>query len=216
MPSPLDTIPDTEILQIAKTLFDAVDANPAEYSLSAAQAAELNSKLTAANVSLKTHIATRAAARAAKRAKDADRRALVRVIRSMRNIAKAAGTPASSLEKMGIPRSPERAPNATVPRALVDTSQRFRHTIHWFDVSAPGVKRKPRGTIGAEIWVWIGDDAPGNEKDRKFLTIGTTPPTLIEHEAADIGKTAHYLVRWRMRNGETSAWGETASATITG
>lgn len=32
---------------------------------------------------------------------------------------------------------------------------------------------------------------------------------------ADGGKMAHYMLRWRMRDGSTGAWGETVSATIT-
>lgn len=36
-----------------------------------------------------------------------------------------------------------------------------------------------------------------------------------EYIGADGGKMAHYLLRWRMRYGSTTAWGETVRATIT-
>jgi len=34
--------------------------------------------------------------------------------------------------------------------------------------------------------------------------------------ATDAGKMAHYVLRWRMRDGSVGAWGDTVSATITG
>jgi hypothetical protein len=39
---------------------------------------------------------------------------------------------------------------------------------------------------------------------------------LTEYDGSDDGKMAHYMLRWRMRDGTTAAWGETVSATITG
>jgi hypothetical protein len=57
---------------------------------------------------------------------------------------------------------------------------------------------------------------PGGEKDCRYLTIGTATPYIAEFGPADVGKTAHYMLRWRMRDGSISAWSETVSATITG
>jgi hypothetical protein len=216
MPSPLDTVSVPELLKIAKIMSDAVNANPADYSLTAGQAAELDAKLAAAQASYSAHIAARTAARAAKTAKDADRRELVRTMRRLRNLAKASGTPAAKMTGMGIPRSPEAAPNATSPMAIVDTSKRLRHSINWSDASAPGVKRKPRGTIGVEIWMKVGGDEPVGGEDCIFFTTATKTPTLVEHQSPDAGKPAHYKLRWRFRNGEASSWSETVSATITG
>ena len=41
-------------------------------------------------------------------------------------------------------------------------------------------------------------------------------PYVAEYDGADAGKMAHYMLRWRMRDGSTTAWAETVSATITG
>ena len=41
-------------------------------------------------------------------------------------------------------------------------------------------------------------------------------PYLAEYDATEAGKTAHYMLRWHMRDGTNGAWGETVSATITG
>lgn len=56
----------------------------------------------------------------------------------------------------------------------------------------------------------------GNEKDCVFLSLDTLTPYTAEYEPVDAGKTAHYMLRWSMRDGSVTAWGETVSATITG
>jgi len=59
-------------------------------------------------------------------------------------------------------------------------------------------------------------ELPGSEKECVFLTLDAFTPYLAEYDAVDSNKTAHYMVRWRLRDGSVSAWGETISATITG
>jgi hypothetical protein len=70
--------------------------------------------------------------------------------------------------------------------------------------------------MGAEIWVKIDGTPPGSEKDCTFLAVDSATPYVAEYDAAEGGKTAHYMIRWRMRDGSLGAWGETVSATITG
>ncbi|MBL8123535.1 MAG: hypothetical protein JNJ39_05470 [Blastocatellia bacterium] len=41
-------------------------------------------------------------------------------------------------------------------------------------------------------------------------------PFIAEYGPESAGKTAHYMLRWRTRNGSVSARSETMSATITG
>jgi hypothetical protein len=118
---------------------------------------------------------------------------------------------------LGIPTGGAIAPSsATVPQGSVDTSVRLRHLISWRDLATPENKRKPKGVMGCEIWVKVGEPAPGNEKDCVFLTLDASTPYLAEYEPADAGKTAYYMLRWRMRDGSVGGWGETISATVTG
>ena len=117
---------------------------------------------------------------------------------------------------MGIPSGGQTAPNATIPAAAVDTSERLRHTLNWTDAATLDNKKKPRGAMGAEIWVKIDGPPPGNESDCTFLTLDSATPYMKEYSPAEAGKMAHYMIRWRMRDGSVSAWGETVSATITG
>jgi hypothetical protein len=70
--------------------------------------------------------------------------------------------------------------------------------------------------LGCEIWVKLGDTPPGDEKDCRFLTISSSPKYTAHFDRSDVGQTAHYMLRWRMRDGSTSGWSETVSATVTG
>jgi hypothetical protein len=70
--------------------------------------------------------------------------------------------------------------------------------------------------MGAEIWVKLGDTAPGNEKDCAFLAVDSASPYVASYDPTDAGKIAHYMLRWRMNDGTLGTWGETVSATITG
>jgi hypothetical protein len=169
------------------------------------------------NADLTAHVAAQAAAKSATATKDASREAVEAAIRSIRNIAKAFGTKQGDMAGLGIPASNGAAPsNATVPAGAVDTSVRLRHTIEWTDAASLDNKRRPRGTMGAEIWLKLGGTAPIDEKECTFLTLDAATPYLSEYAGSDAGKMAHYLMRWRMRDGSVGGWGETVSATITG
>jgi hypothetical protein len=48
------------------------------------------------------------------------------------------------------------------------------------------------------------------------MTLDAATPYVAQFDGADAGKTIHYMLRWRMRDGSVTAWGETVGATITG
>lgn len=166
---------------------------------------------------LNQHIANQAAAKAQTIAKDNSRVALEALVRDARQMAKTAKISEANQRQMGIPSGSSPAPSsATVPAAAVNTSERLRHRLDWTDAAALDNKKKPRGAMGAEIWVKVDGPPPGNEKDCFFLTLDAFTPYIAEFDPTDAGKTAHYMIRWRMRDSSVSAWGETVSATITG
>ena len=208
---------DSELLQMATAMANAISANPTAYGLTAAFATQLSAKVDQFRSDTNEQTAAMAKARSRTAAKNASRDDLEQYIRSGRNVTKAAGTPSSMIASLGLPVSNSKVPpSATVPLGFVDTSARLRHTISWHDAATTGNKRRPRGVLGCEIWVKIGDPAPGGEKDCRFLTVDAATPYLAEFGSEDVGKTAHYMLRWRMRDGSISSWSETVSATITG
>lgn len=62
----------------------------------------------------------------------------------------------------------------------------------------------------------IGDPAPTDPKELRFLATDTATPYVMEYDGADANKAAHYMLRWVNRKGESGPWSQTVSATITG
>lgn len=165
---------------------------------------------------LLAHTQAQEAAKAATISKDNAMFAVIELLRSIRELIKANNVADDKYAALGFPQAESGAPTtATVPIATIDNRERLRQTINFSDAANPGNKRRPRGVDGCEIWLKIGDPAPGSEKDCVFLTLDTRTPHVVDFDPEDAGKTAHYLLRWQFRDGSKSAWSETLSATIT-
>jgi len=102
----------------------------------------------------------------------------------------------------------------TRPIAMIDTSQRLRHTINFKDETTPNSKKKPVGVMGVEIWCGLGPTPPADASTCSFVALDTSTPYVVEYDGADANKIAHYLLRWVNTRGEKGPWSETASATI--
>ncbi len=209
---------DSELNEMSTQTHNVMDANLANYpGVVQQQVDDLKTFHDTNTVDLGDYVAKDAAKLAATQTKDASRAMLESQLRLLRNLAKAGGATDAAMAALGIPTSSAKAPsNATRPATRVDTSQRLQHTLHWTEESTPDNKRKPLGAMGAEIWVKLDGPPPIDETECTFLTLDAFTPYLKEYSGADAGKMAHYLSRWRMRDGSTKAWGETVSATITG
>jgi len=213
----LGNLSDSALIDVATQVITAMTPDPTIYFSTAAVVTALTATKTEFTTDVAAHVAAQAAARAATTTKQTQREVLEAAIRSIRNIAKAGGTKEAAMADLGIPSGGSVAPpNATVPAGSVNTSERLRHTLSWTDAAALDNKRKPRGTMGCEIWLKLGGTPPIDEHECIFLTLDAYTPYLAEYGGADAGKMAHYMLRWRLRDGSVSAWGETISATITG
>ncbi|MBK8467249.1 MAG: hypothetical protein IPL32_15635 [Chloracidobacterium sp.] len=218
MANSIGTVSDSELLLIASQVWEVLDASTAEYpGVTGPQVDDLNTFKNTFNTDLIAHVAAQAEAKSKTAAKEASRDNVEAQLRLLRNVAKAGGATDAAMAALGIPTGDASAPsNATVPAVTVNTSERLRHTLEWRDNATPENRKKPRGAMGVEIWVKIDGPPPGSEKDCIFLTLDAFTPYLAEYDAAEAGKVAHYMLRWRMRDGSVSAWSETISATITG
>lgn len=216
MAKSIHSLSDNELIDVANQMGAAMNASPASYNTTAPEVAAFLTTVSTFQTNLTAQVSAIAASKAATVTKDTSRVSVENAMRSFRDAAKIIATDAQ-MSALGLPSSSDPAPsNATVPAASVNTSERLRHTISWTDAATLDNKKKPRGTMGAEIWVKIDGPPPGNEKDCVFLTLDAFTPYVSEYDPADAGKTAHYMLRWRLRDGSTSAFGETVSATITG
>lgn len=214
----LTRLSDSQLSVVAEQVWTGVDAAPGDYAATAAQALDLKTKKDAFSADLTAHVAAQAAARSKTKTKDASRDQLEEIIRFIVKQARLNGVDDATLSNLGIPTGAggDAPSNATRPAGSVDTSQRFQHLIRFSDEAAPDSKRRPRGVLGCEIYRKIDGAPPVDETECVFLTLDTESPYLADYAGTKVGEMAHYMLRWRMRDGSASAWSETLSATVTG
>lgn len=217
MAKSLQDLSDSELFDVAKQLVTALTADPAAYGTTLAEIAALDALAGTFHTDVTAQIAAIAASKAATATKEGSRTPLIDAMRGHRDTAKAAGATEAQMAATALPHGGEKVPpNATTPIGAVDTSQRLRHTISWTESTTPDNKRRPRGSMGCEIYVKLDGPPPTDEKQCTFLTVDSKTPYVAEYDGPDAGKMAHYMLRWRMRDGSTGPWSETLSATITG
>ena len=217
MAKALSNLPDPELLEVANQQIAAMTANPPAYGTTVQAISALNTLREDFDTDVTDQVAADAAKQAATAKKEGSRALLIEGMRSHRETAKAAGATPAQMAATSLPSGGETVPpTATVPNASVDTSQRLRHTIHWVEATTPDNRRRPRGAMGAEIFVKIDGPPPTDVSQCTYLATDSATPYTVEYDGSNAGKMAHYMLRWRMRDGTTGAWAETVSATITG
>lgn len=214
MAKSLQDLSDSELIDVANQLVGAMTANPPVYGTSAPKIAALDALRVTFDTDVTAQVAAAAASKAATATKEGSRRPLIDAMRSHRDTAKASGATEAQMAATALPFGGEKVPpTATVPVGSVDTRDRLRHTRRWVEASTPDNKRRPRGAIGAEIFVKIDGPPPTYEKQCTFLTLNSPParggvavfrrrgggstPYVAEYDGADAGKMAHYMLRWR-------------------
>lgn len=223
---PHDYIPrnDADFRAWARQFVDYVAGHEVELGLAAAVATQLQAERTAFEGALTEHVAAHQAAKAARQAKDRQRRDFERTLRQLaRQLQASPAVDDGERAALGLTvPDPARTPGSEVirtrPVGAVDTSQRLRHKLRIVDEATPTRRAKPKAILGCEIWVKVAaasEAPPAGPEGLRFVGLATRSVYLVEHDAADGGQTAHYLLRWVRRNGVHGPWSETLSATIT-
>jgi len=105
---------------------------------------------------------------------------------------------------------------AVAPLLSVEQTGIRQHTIYFF---MPGEKssgtKKPNGVHGCKIYLKIGDAPPASIKDCALITTDTKSPYTYNLEPEDTGKKAHYIGVWVDKDDAPSPPSETFSITIT-
>lgn len=209
---------DSELVEKITQMVNVIKVAPTDYGATNTQATDLEAKTNAFTDDLTAHTAAQAEARSKTQAKEASRRILEEAVRFLIKQAKLNGVSDANIAAMGVPVGESTAlpSTATRPTAKVDTSQRFQHTIHFADEATPELKTKPRGAFGCEICVKIGGAPPVGPDECETLGIDRKTPYLSVYDPEDVGKMAHYMLRWHLNDDTQSPWSETVSATVTG
>ncbi|MGD9791158.1 MAG: hypothetical protein AB7Q00_08960 [Phycisphaerales bacterium] len=183
---------------------------------------DLKKALDLWNANYPAHVAAQQRAEAARQNKDAARRDLEAQARPITNFIQGfPKTTDADRATIGITvRDRDGTPVTTPttrPQAVVQAGQRLTHTLRLTDESTPTRRARPRGVLGAEVWVKLvdaGQPAPTDPAALAFLTMATKPSVTAEYRAADGGKTAVYMLRWVSTRGEKGPWSDVTTATV--
>ena len=168
------------------------------------------------------HVAAQNAAEAARQNKDAAKRELERQIRPVTAFVQSyPKTTDADRATIGITvkdtnATPTPAP-ASRPLLLIDSGNRLTHRLRLVDESTPTRAARPRGTLGAEVYVALvgaRETPPADPSVYKFVRTVTRGGAEVAFPNEQGGQTAAYLVRWVSATGEPGPWSETTTATI--
>lgn len=224
---PRDYIPqnDEEFDEFAANFLNWLNFNFAAVGLTGAELADLQSSFADWTIKFPAFKASRVAYRAATSDKDDVRDMVESAIRKLaQRVQTFSGTSDAERQalRITVPGANQGAPPPPqdIPRPLASVRQfeRLRHILEWVN-SANMKKARPEGVFGTQIWVLVGPTPPTSLEGMRLLGIDTASPYVSEFDEADIGKTAHYILRYSMNADGSAGTGplsETVSATITG
>lgn len=210
---------DTQFELMQRQFITAVSVNPEKIGLVAADVAGLKAAQTSWGSAYQAHIKAQQDAVAATQAKGLARRSLEELVRlATRKLNGHPSTDNAVRTLVGLPprtgtRTALGAP-VTRPLARMESAGHLTLLIHCRDELTPSRTAKPKGVRGYEIWVSIGDTAPADAAAYRFQALATRTPYTHEHDAANAGKTAFYLLRWQSPRGEPGPFGVVAMAKI--
>jgi hypothetical protein len=200
-------------------------AHTAELPIDSQQAAAISAEVSGFRTNLNGLTAARDASQAACQTKDAKRETAEAAIRSIvRQFQASPDVTDAQREAMGIPVHSDTKRSAVAeifsrPLGMVDTSERMRHRISYWDEATPNKRAKPAHTLGCEIWYVLTlptEVTPLEPTAYQSLGLNTASPFMVTYAGKDIGKMAHYMLRWVGTTGEIGAWSDIISATIVG
>jgi hypothetical protein len=168
------------------------------------------------------HVVARQTAEAATKTKDTARvgleqalRPLVRQIQSLTEVTNA------DRKNLGIT---VRAPGggatpapSTAPLVRLVRNGRLTQDLSISDPATPTRKAKPKGVIGAEVWVALvdsGGEVPKDPSAYRYQSLTTRCFVRATFTLPERGKTAAYMLRWVSSRGDHGPWSEPASATV--
>lgn len=210
---------DKKFLEFTAQNTRALETDGASYGLDAAEVAVLTAAFNDYRAAANERRAARDAARVSKVKKEVAQKELKKIlsgyfarIRAARNVSDTKIV-ALGLKPIDRIRTAVKAPD-DAPEFDVEIVRSAAHYIRFWETGSARRRRKPNGVVGAEIYVSF--DADKNNFDNYVLkTIASRSPHLFKHDRSDIGKQAHFYLRWLTTRGETSKPSRIATATVT-
>lgn len=216
----LGRLSDRDLLAESRAYEAHITANGASLNLETGDADAIKNVNNALETSLDNRDALELQLDGANEAKNTNRKNVLGELRRQRNVLYAdASVSDNALASAGLPPrdtvKTDSPKPSTAPVGWIDYGK-LKHTIHFRDSATPDRKAKPDGMAGCEVWHFIGESAPTDEKNWDYLATDSNSPYIVFYEAADAGKKVFYQLRWISKSGERGEWSETIEATING
>jgi len=214
--------PDADFAAYMNNYYAAVEKFWQVQGFSESELKPLKEALAAWSAAFPAHVAAQNAAEAARQSKDAARRTLEAEARPVTSFIQGfPKTTDADRATIGITvRDTSGTPTpipTTRPQTLVRAGGRLTHTLRLTDESTPTRRARPKGVLGAEVWLTLidaGQPAPTDPTALAFLTMAIKPSIRADFRSGDGGKTAVYMTRWVNTQGEKGPWSEIATATV--
>lgn len=198
-----------------------VTAAPAMYGLAAPDAVSIHSYVSAftAALTLASDPVTRTLGTIVD--KDSKKAAMLDVLRSYAQRIKAnAGVADADKANLGInvnPRTTTPVPTPTTfPTVALSIPAALRIECRVADSATPDSSAKPRGVIGAQVFVSTAANPPTDVTTWRFAGFATRRTFTLDFDGDEAGKVAHVAMRWQTRRGDVSPWSATQSTFVVG
>lgn len=210
---------DAQFSVWADSFVATVETNEAGYGLTTDDVAELKALEADWDGKFAELISTRDAAKSATVEKDESRSAYETKIRQLaqkiqndpavsEGLKVDAGLPAYSKTRTPVP-----VPT-TSPIAEIDASQIREHFIRFTDSASPNARIRPRGVMGVEVSVAVGNTAPTEDDQFNVYAMSTRMSTKVAFTADQAGQTAWYRFRYINTRGEFGPFSMVYNATV--
>jgi hypothetical protein len=196
-----------------------IAANPARYSLQAADATTITGACNAYINALTAAVDPSTKTKPTVAAKDAAKAAMIPVLRQYaQQIRSNSGVSNDDKSALGLnlpnsSRSPI-PPPSTSPMITLIGATPGALTARFADTNTPAKRAMPSGVEGLQVYVAIGATEVSDPRVAGFRSTVTKQPFALSFEAADNGKTATVFARWMNRKGQTGPWSNPISMTI--
>jgi hypothetical protein len=216
-----DFIPSREadLLTFAQTFSTTLSGEFASYGLINSDATSLATLVSAyaGAFAVANDPATRTGSKLIE--KDIAKGQLVAALRSLSaRIQANPGVTAAQRNDIGLPirdRIPTPVPApATKPVLELAGEDVCRHLVRIRDEANPSSRAKPEGSVGAQVFVFVGDNPPLDLEKWSLKGVATKGSFMIDYAEGDIGKKAHVAARWTNRTGEAGPRSDAVSRMI--
>lgn len=208
MPRP-DYLPrrDADLDVWAANFSQRLSASPESFGATAPEAEQVAGLVEAFHLALSVALNPQSRTKPAVAFKDQARRELTGALRPLaRRIQAFAGLTDAARADLGLSIPGDRPVSGSAidspPLLIVQRQVGFRARVLIRDAAGRTSRQKPRGTLGAGLWIKLGDEAPVGTDECRFAALATASQTTLQFANNTNGQLAWLIARWFNTKGQ--------------